>query len=205
MLSDEDDRLLVQRHLGHQCNKSGMSDAASFGSSIFHPRYNTPVSEINNNEEDDLVQVVVEVEQVSEKMKNGHHVEEARPQIHEGDDRKWTVQSHSSSLNERVVDGRSMEQGISSGSNIQLVDGATQSCDPSLLGSAEWCNNLKRCQPSSRTESSCSLNTVSVSVPIPFRSSLPLKGHFPSYEILPGGRLVRPYSCFFHCFASHTF
>lgn len=187
-----------QRHSRHYHeNQCGMSETGS--QKMGRMRYNTPVSEINNN--DDLVQVVVDVERGTGN--NGLHLEEARQildrDVHQNDDRKWMVQSHvGGSLNDRVVDGRSMEQGVNSSSggvgssHIQLVDGATQICDPAPIGAVDcWYNDLKRRQQPSRTDSSCSLNTVSVSVPIPIRSGLPLKSPFPSCEILPGGRLVR--------------
>lgn len=199
------------RHI--QYSKSGLSEGHSYGSTNpYHPRYNTPVSELNNDAESvlataDIEQAVAVVEPEEKGVADGEE-EEAKPELMNHylmdraavDDRKWSRKSTSP---RSVVDGgfTSAEPAAGAGTSatdapmiptttIQLVDEATQSCPSSVSG---WYpNHLKRCQ-TSKTDSSCSLNVVSAGYGLPLdiaRSALPLKGTFPSFEILPGGRLV---------------
>lgn len=155
----------------------------------------------------DIEQAVAVVEPEEKGVADGEE-EEAKPELMNHylmdraavDDRKWSRKSTSP---RSVVDGgfTSAEPAASAGmsatdapmiptTTIQLVDEATQSCPSSVSG---WYpNHLKRCQ-TSKTDSSCSLNVVSAGYGLPLdiaRSALPLKGTFPSFEILPGGRLV---------------
>lgn len=199
----------MSQHRHIQYSKSGLSEGHSYGSTNpYHPRYNTPVSEINNDVE--LVVATADIEQVvavvEEKGIADGEEEEAKPELMSHhltdrvDDRKWSRKSTSP---RSTVDGgfTSSDPATSVGTTgtitistttpttIQLVDEATQSCSPSV----KWYGGyLKHCQ-TSKTDSSCSLNVVSASFGLPLdiaRSALPLKGTFPSYEILPGGRLV---------------
>ncbi len=203
--SDEEDE---DRLLRQQYSKSGLSEGHSYGSStnLYHPRYNTPVSEINNNNNNNNtnndMEVVVNIEDVGAATRTmiEYEDEEAKPDLTRivsrearAEDGKLTKSSGTSPAgDQRTVGGRSVEQSCST--MMVSADGAT-SCPTSVdIG---WCiDNLKRCQ-TTRTNSSCfSLNTVSAAALVPLdmaRSALPLKGTFPSFEILPGtgGRLVR--------------
>ena len=88
------------------------------------------------------------------------------------DDRIWPVHGEGEETGGMVLDG---------GTSLAVDVG-------------RYIDSLKRCQ-TARTASSSLLNTVSaVALPLDIdaaRCALPLKGTFPSYEILPGGRLVR--------------
>ena len=208
--SDGDDGM-SHIHLNHlQYSKSGLSEGHSYGSTNpYHPRYNTPVSEINNNDMEVVVatadiEQVVPVADVVVKEDN-----EGRPELNHHlmermmDERRWSRRSPSScSLVDKLSTsaensataasaGTTTTTNTTTATTVQLVDEATQSCPSSVGG---WmADNLKACQ-TSRTNSSCSLNVVSAGFSHPLdivRSDLPLKGTFPSFEILPGGRLVR--------------
>jgi hypothetical protein len=200
-------------HIHHnhlQYSKSGLSEGHSYGSTNpYHPRYNTPVSEINNNDMEVVVatadiEQVVPVADIVVKEDN-----EGRPELNHHlmermmDERRWSRRSPSScSLADKLSTsaensataasaGTTTTTNTTTATTVQLVDEATQSCPSSVGG---WmADNLKACQ-TSRTNSSCSLNVVSAGFSHPLdivRSDLPLKGTFPSFEILPGGRLVR--------------
>ncbi|XP_057369779.1 uncharacterized protein LOC130690924 [Daphnia carinata] len=203
-----------ESHHRNQYNKSGLSEGHSYGSTNpYHPRYNTPVSELNNDAESvvataDIEQAVAVVEPEEKGVADGEE-EEAKPELMNHplmdrvalDDRKWSKKSTSP---RSVDDGEFTSAEPATGAltsathvgmiptTIQLVDEATQSCPSSVSG--WYAGHLKRCQ-TSKTDSSCSLNVVSAGCVVPLdiaRSALPLKGTFPSFEILPGtgGRLV---------------
>jgi hypothetical protein len=213
--SDEDDGM---SQIHHQYSKSGLSEGHSYYGSTnpYHPRYNTPVSEIHHNDVEvvvataDIEQVVPVVEMEEKENNEGR---EFRPElmnllIDRMEGRKWSRRSPSACS---AADGlsTSAEHSTTAGAattttttnttnnnttatTVQLVDEATQSCPSSVGG---WmAGNLKGCQ-TSKTNSSCSLNVAaSAGLALPLdiaRSGLPLKGTFPSFEVLPGGRLVR--------------
>ncbi|KAI9564891.1 hypothetical protein GHT06_008632 [Daphnia sinensis] len=191
-----------QRHI--QYSKSGLSEGPSYGSTNpYHPRYNTPVSELNNDAESmvataDIEQVVAVVEPEEKGIADGEE-EEAKPELmnHHLMDRdraspRSVVDVEFTSADPAIGGAAATcatNGGIIPTTTIQLVDEATQSCPSSVSG--WYAGHLKRCQ-TSKTDSSCSLNVVSgFGLPLDIaRSALPLKGTFPSFEILPGGRLV---------------
>lgn len=209
--SDEDDGM---SQIHHQYSKSGLSEGHSYYGSTnpYHPRYNTPVSEIHHNDVEvvvataDIEQVVPVVEMEEKENNEGR---EFRPDLmnllmERMEGRKWSRPSPSACS---AADGQSTSAEHSTtaaatttttttnnttATTVQLVDEATQSCPSSVGG---WmAGNLKGCQ-TSKTNSSCSLNVAaSAGFALPLdiaRSGLPLKGTFPSFEVLPGGRLVR--------------
>lgn len=220
--SDEDDGM---SQIHHQYSKSGLSEGHSYYGSTnpYHPRYNTPVSEIHHNDVEvvvataDIEQVVPVVEMEEKENNEGR---EFRPElmnllIDRMEGRKWSRRSPSACS---AADGlsTSAEHSTTAGAattttttnttnnnttatTVQLVDEATQSCPSSVGG---WmAGNLKGCQ-TSKTNSSCSLNVAAsdgLALPLDIaRSGLPLKGTFPSFEVLPGGRLVRFQFLFFN-------
>lgn len=213
--SEEDDGM---SQIHHQYSKSGLSEGHSYYGSTnpYHPRYNTPVSEIHHNDVEvvvataDVEQVVPVVEMEEKENNEGR---EFRPDLmnlimDRMEGRKWSRRSPSACS---AADGLSTSAEHSTtaaaatttttttntttnttATTVQLVDEATQSCPSSVGG---WmAGNLKGCQ-TSKTNSSCSLNVAaSAGFALPLdivRSGLPLKGTFPSFEVLPGGRLVR--------------
>ena len=207
--SDGEDGMSHIHHNHLQYSKNGLSEGHSYGSTNpYHPRYNTPVSEITNDMEvvvamadtEHVVPVpdIVVMEDNEGRPELNHHLMERMM-----DERKWSRRSPSScSLVDRLSTsaensataasvGTTTTTNTTTATMVQLVDEATQSCPSSVGG---WmAGNLKACQ-TSRTNSSCSLNVVSVGFSHPLdvvRSDLPLKDTFPSFEILPGGRLVR--------------
>lgn len=208
--SDGDDGM-SQIHHHHQYSKSGLSEGHSYGSTNpYHPRYNTPVSE-NNHNDMEVVVATADIEQVVPVLeiehKENNEGREFRPELmnllmDRMDGRKWSRRSPSacsaadalstSAEHSTTAAATTTTTTNTTATTVQLVDEATQSC-PSSVGS--WMvGNLKACQ-TSRTNSSCSLNVVaSAGFGLPLdivRSGLPLKGTFPSFEVLPGGRLVR--------------
>ena len=175
--SDEDEDRL--HHLRY--SRSGLSEGHSYGSStnLYHPRYNTPVSEINNhnnnNNNNEVVVVNIEDGTGATSLMDCANDEEAKAdatRLVSRDDRIWPVHGEGEETGGMVLDG---------GTSLAVDVG-------------RYIDSLKRCQ-TARTASSSLLNTVSaVALPLDIdaaRCALPLKGTFPSYEILPGGRLVR--------------
>lgn len=72
---DEDDDVLLKRN---RFSKSVLSDVHSYGSShSYHPRYNTPVSEINNNTN---MEVVVDIEGAIQSMQQQKELQQQQQQ-----------------------------------------------------------------------------------------------------------------------------
>ncbi|EFX76284.1 hypothetical protein DAPPUDRAFT_107153 [Daphnia pulex] len=211
--SDGDDGM---SQIHHQYSKSGLSEGHSYYGSTnpYHPRYNTPVSEIHHNDVEvvvataDIEQVVPVVEMEEKENNEGR---EFRPDLmnllmDRMEGRKWSRRSpsacsaadglstsaeHSTTPAATTTTTTNTTANNTTATTVQLVDEATQSCPSSVGG---WmAGNLKGCQ-TSKTNSSCSLNVAaSAGLALPLdiaRSGLPLKGTFPSFEVLPGGRLI---------------
>lgn len=176
--SDGEEERILREH------GSRILDASSYVSP-YHPRYNTPVSENNEdvahnqglNEEDDGE------DEDEEDQKGDRNSEE------EEEEEKTTTTSSSS--NHRPPDGDGDGGNAGGQAGTTTADGATQSC-LTLTGNYV---DVKRCdrQQTSGSIGGCSAATGSTALSLEATRFVlpPVKGRTPSFEILPGGRLVR--------------
>ena len=168
----------------------------------YHPRYNTPVSEINEQEtavvveeegqqgQEGGMEMDVDVEvggREEEKDENGERENEAGVDLERGHRRRKRRSSSSSSEDDvgRLAANVHLKAMVSS--TTTTTDGVvTQSCTSSTFGYG----NLKEGQmPGSNMTSTSALIHHQQQLDT-IRFGLPTKDAFPSCEFLPGGRLV---------------